>query len=458
MAGPRLIWEIAYDTMTYYYVNRVVSLLYDNLTVNGAGHLCFAGVDTVSLAEKHGTPLYIMDEDRIGARMDLYKRAMEEYFGPGSLPYYASKALCFRRLISLARERGIGIDVVSAGELFVASSVGFPMERVCFHGSSKTQRELEYAIGRGVGYIVCDNFTELRRIDRIAGERGEWQKVLLRVAPGIDPHTFAAVATGLVDSKFGLPIATGQAERFVRAALDAKNVRLCGFHCHIGSQIFDKQPLCDAATVMAGFAADMRDALGYTAEIIDLGGGFGVRYVESDPELDIEKTIRLVAEHFRAELDKRGLPAVRVIMEPGRSIVADSGVTLYEVQDVKRIPGFKNYIAVDGGMTDNPRYALYGSKYTALLANRAAEPAAETYTIGGRCCESGDMIQEDVPLPQAAPGDYLAVLTTGAYNYSMASHYNCVPRPPIVMLRGGEDYVAVRRETFEEMLSCQFGD
>lgn len=433
-------------------------MLYGNLTINEKGNLCFAGRDTTELAEKYATPLYVMDEDQIAERMRIYKRSMAECFGPDSMPFYASKALCCRRIIQMAAEQGIGIDVVSAGELYVARSVDFPMERVCFHGSSKTQSEIEYAVDCGVGFFICDNETELARINEYAGRKRKRQSVILRITPGIDPHTFAAVTTGLVDSKFGLPITTGQAQAFAKAALGAEHIRLRGFHCHIGSQIFDKQPLCDAATAMAAFAAGIRDSLGYTAEIINLGGGFGVRYVESDPVLDIAGTIRLVSEHFRAELARNGLGNVAVFMEPGRSIVGDSGITLYRVQDVKSIPGFKNYIAIDGGMTDNPRYALYGSQYTVMIANKAGELARAEYTIGGRCCESGDMIQENVSLPEAEVGDTLAVLTTGAYNYSMASHYNCVPKPPIVMIRGGEDYVAVRRESFEEMLSCQFGE
>lgn len=434
----------------------VDTVLYDNLTINEKGRLCMAGMDTVELAREYGTPLYLMDEERIVKRMRTYNQAMSAYFGEGSLPFYASKALCCRKILELAKNEGIGVDVVSAGELFAAESVNFPMERICFHGSSKTKDEIDYAVRLGVGYFICDNLEELRRIDAAAARHGVRQSVILRVTPAIDPHTFAAVSTGLIDSKFGLPIPTGQAREFTRTALSLENVILRGFHCHIGSQIFDKQPLCDAATVMAGFAADMRDELGYTAEIIDLGGGFGVPYIESEPEIDIDETIRLVAGHYKAEMSRRGFGGTAVFMEPGRSIVGDSGLTLYEIQDVKTIPGLKNYVAIDGGMTDDPRYALYQSQYTIMLANRAGEPGAVRYTVGGRCCESGDMIQEDVLLPEARVGDLLAVLTTGAYNYSMASHYNCVPKPPIVMIKGGKAYAAVRRESFREMLACQF--
>ncbi len=430
-------------------------MLHDNLSINEKGHLCFCGRDTVELAEKYGTPVYIMDEDGIAGRMDIYKKAMAENFAPGSMPFYASKALCTKDLCRIAARQGIGLDVVSAGELFLAIKAEFPAERICFHGSSKSAAEVKYAIENGVGYFVCDNYTELTNIDRYAAEKGVTQKVILRITPGIDPHTFDAVATGLIDSKFGLPIATGQAEEFTKAALECKNIRLCGFHCHIGSQIFDKQPLCDAATVMAAFAAEMSRKLGYTAEIIDLGGGFGVRYVEEDPYIDIADTVRLVSEHLKAELEKNALPPIKVFMEPGRSIVADMGITLYEAQDVKYIPGFKNYIAIDGGMNDNPRYALYGSSYTVHLAGRMNEKDHAEYTIAGRCCESGDMIQENVSLPEAKAGDIVAVLSTGAYNYAMASHYNCVPKAPIIMLSGGDEYVSVRRETFEEMLACQ---
>ena len=431
-------------------------VLYDNLTINEKGHLCMAGLDTTELAREYGTPLYLMDEDRIRERMRTYKRAMSTHFGGASMPFYASKALCCRRILELAREEGIGVDVVSGGELFAAESVDFPMERVCFHGSSKTRDEIDYAVRLGVGYFICDNAEELRRIDLAAGKHGVKQKVLLRLTPGIDPHTFTAVATGRVDSKFGLPIWTGQAEEFTRKALSSDNILLCGFHCHIGSQIFDKQPLCDAARAMVKFAAAMRDELGYIARIINLGGGLGVPYTEDDPQIDIDETIRLVAACYKADMFRRGFGRTTVFMEPGRSIVGDSGLTLYEVQDVKLIPGIKQYIAIDGGMTDDPRYALYRSEYTVMLANRADEMLRALYTVAGRCCESGDMIQENVMLPFVHPGDLLAVLTTGAYNYSMASHYNCVPKPPIVMIKDGGSYVAVRRESFREMLACQF--
>lgn len=430
--------------------------MYDNLTINEKGHLCMAGLDTTELAREYGTPLYLMDEERITGRMRAYKRAMSAHFGGASMPFYASKALCCRKVLELAKSEGIGVDVVSAGELFAAESVDFPMERVCFHGSSKTREEIDYAVRLGVGFFICDNAEELRRIDRAAAKYGVKQSVLLRVTPGIDPHTFTAVATGLADSKFGLPIHTGQAMEFTRMALASENVRLRGFHCHIGSQIFSVQPLCDAASAMARFAADMRDKLGYSAQIINLGGGFGVPYTEDDPVIDIYETIRLVSTHYKYRMSRRGFGETTVFMEPGRSIVGDSGITLYEIQDVKNIPGLKTYVSVDGGMTDNPRYALYQSPYTVLLANRASEKPYIFYNIGGRCCESGDMIQKDVLLPEARVGDLLAVLTTGAYNYSMASHYNCVPRPPIIMIKDGNTYTAVRRESFREMLACQF--
>ena len=430
-------------------------MLYDNLTTNEKGRLCFAGRDTVALAEKYGTPVYIMDEDRIRARMLEYKTAMAKHFGGGSMPYYASKALCIGRIMSIADECGVGADVVSGGEIYTALRAGFPAARLCFHGSGKTMAEIDYAMESGVGLFVCDNMTELGRISACAVRRGIRQRILVRITPGIDPHTFAAVATGLIDSKFGLPIATGQARDFTAAALEAEGVELLGFHCHIGSQIFDSVPLCDAARVMADFAADMRAELGFEAKIIDLGGGFGVPYKDGENAPDIDGTIELIARCFRGEMRRRGLGSVDVIMEPGRSIVADAGITLYEIQDVKRIPGFRSYAAVDGGITDNPRYALYGAEHAVLSAEHPEGEACESFTIAGRCCESGDMIRENVPLPRIAPGEHLAVLTTGAYNYSMASHYNCVPRPPVVMLSGGRDYPAVRRETYEDMTACQ---
>lgn len=424
-----------------------------NLSVNEKGHLCLAGRDTVELAERYGTPLYLYDEDRIRERCRIYQNAMREAFGENATALYASKAASFRAIYRIMREEGMGVDVVSSGEVYTALSAEFPMEKAYFHSNNKTDADIAFAIEHGIGYFVVDNREELDAIQREAGARGIRQKVLLRLTPGIDPHTYAAVATGMVDSKFGSAIETGQAEQITAYVLGLSAVELSGFHCHVGSQVFDSDVFLRAASIMLDFAAKIKKKYGYELQELDLGGGYGVRYLASDPELDIAENIRLVGRAVRAQCESLGLALPAVRMEPGRSIVADAGMTLYTVGTVKRIPGYKNYVSVDGGMTDNPRYALYGSAYTVLLANRAND-AGETFraTVAGRCCESGDILQENVELPaNVGRGETLAVLTTGAYNYSMSSNYNRIPRPPVVMLRGGEDRLAVRRESFEDV-------
>ena len=424
-----------------------------NLSVNEKGRLCLAGRDTVELAEKYGTPLYLYDEDRIRERCRTYQGAMREAFGENASALYASKAASFRAIYRIMHEEGMGVDVVSSGEVYTALSAEFPLEKAYFHSNNKTDADIAFAIEHGIGYFVVDNREELDAIQREAGARGIRQKVLLRLTPGIDPHTYAAVATGLVDSKFGSAIETGQAEQITAYALGLSAVELSGFHCHVGSQVFDSDVFLRAASIMLDFAAKIKGKYGYELQELDLGGGYGVRYLASDPELDIAENIHLVGRAVRAQCESLGLALPAVRMEPGRSIVADAGMTLYTVGTVKRIPGYKNYVSVDGGMTDNPRYALYGSAYTVLLANRAND-AGETFraTVAGRCCESGDILQENVELPaDVGRGETLAVLTTGAYNYSMASNYNRIPRPPVVMLRGGEDRLAVRRESFEDV-------
>ena len=422
-------------------------MICENITRNGAGALCFGGASVDALMEKYGSPLYIMDEARIRANCRVYRTAMTQYFGENARPLYAGKAASFKEMYRIVRDEGLGIDVVSAGEIFTAHAAGFPMALAYFHSNNKTDADIGYAMDCGVGHFVVDNVEELDAIDRIAGERGQIQPILLRLTPGIDPHTYEAVATGKVDSKFGSAIETGQAAQIVRHALGCKNIRLDGFHCHVGSQVFDSDVFLRASEIMLDFIAEMRDTCGYTAQELDLGGGYGVRYTEDDPTIDIGANIAQVAQAIRAKCDQLALPVPAIRMEPGRSIVADAGLTAYTVGTVKRIPGYKNYVSVDGGMTDNPRFALYRSRYTVVPVGAPTEPTMECSVVG-RCCESGDILQEHVFLPDAIHrGDRIAVLTTGAYNYAMASNYNRIPRLPIVMVRDGADRLAVRRET-----------
>ncbi len=422
-----------------------------NLTVNAAGHLAVGGVDTLDLAREYGTPLYVLDEDMVRERMGLYVSAMGRYLPAGSGPYYAGKALCCKALCRMAKEEGMGLDAVSAGELYTALAAGFPPADICLHGNAKTEADIRCAIADRVGLIAADGEEELIRIDRIAGALGARARVLLRVTPGIDPHTFAAVNTGVVDVKFGVPIPTGQALAVTERALGLENIDLAGFHCHIGSQIFDAGPFLLEVDVMTAFLAQVREKTGYTAGILDLGGGFAVAYEEADAAPDCAGMIRAIGQRLEERCQAYGYPAPAVLLEPGRGIVAAAGVTLYTVQNVKDVPGGRRYVALDGGMGDNPRYALYGARHSAVVADRAGEDKTCSVTLAGRCCESGDLIGEDVALQTPRTGDTVAVLTTGAYNYSMASNYNRVPRPPIVALRGGQARLIVRRETLEDV-------
>lgn len=428
-------------------------LICENISRDSNGELCFAGAELSTLAKKYGTPLYLYDEDRIRDRCRTYTGAISRHFGSRGRVLYASKAACFRRLYEIIAEEGLGIDVVSVGEIFTAEAAGFPLNRAYFHSNNKTDADIEYAIDHGVGCFVVDNVEELYAIDRIAAEKNSTARVLLRLTPGIDPHTYAAISTGQVDSKFGSAIETGQAEEITKTALSLGSIKLSGFHCHVGSQVFSSDVYIKAARVMLDFVKHIHDEHGYLAEELDIGGGFGVRYIAEQPTLDIEKRIAEVADYMSDYADEIGIELPVIALEPGRSIVADAGMTVYTVGTVKRIPGYKTYISMDGGMADNPRFALYGAPYTVLPVMGEVGGDSEPCSIVGRCCESGDIIAEGVPMPRDMKrGDLIACLTTGAYHYSMASNYNRLPRPPIVMLSGGRDYLAVRRETPEDMM------
>lgn len=433
-------------------------LLYSHFDINEQGHLTVGGLDTVQLAKQYGTPVNLLDENAIRAQMRLYLRCAKQYFGESALPLFASKALCCAEIYRIAAEEGMGIDCVSPGELYIAERVGFPAERIYFHGNNKTDADLAQALDMGVGTFVVDNREELDSLNAQALGRGIRARILLRITPGIDPHTHKAISTGGVDSKFGSPILTGQAEQMVLRALECPGIDLQGLHCHIGSQIFDAEPFVEAAQIMVAFMADMIHTHGAPLHELNLGGGLGVRYTEEQPTLDIEGTVRTIAQKVKTLCTQNGIDVPRVILEPGRSIVAAAGATLYTVGSVKQIPGFKNYVSVDGGMPDNPRYALYGSPYTALIANKADKPADLCATVAGRCCESGDLLGEGMMLQTPVRGDILAMLVTGAYQHSMASNYNKIPRPPLVMIKDGASRVVVRRETYEDLLALDVTD
>ncbi len=428
-------------------------MICDNISVNSDGHITFAGQDVTRLAKEYGTPLYLMDEARIRQNCRVYVNAMRKNFGENFAVLYASKANSFKRIYSIIGEEQLYADVVSSGEIYTALKAGFPLEKAYFHCNNKTDEDIVFAIKNGIGHFVVDCKEELDAIDNVAKSFDIKQNILLRLTPGIDTHTYEAVNTGKVDSKFGTAIETGQADELVKYALSLENINLCGFHCHIGSMVFDSDTFIRGAEIMLDFIKSVKDKYDYITEQLDLGGGYGVRYVDSDPAIDIAANIDEVADYLKIQCEKLNLKLPKILMEPGRSIVADAGMTVYTVGSIKEIPGYKNYISVDGGMSDNPRYALYESEYTVLHANKATKKADFKCDLVGRCCESGDIIQKDVLLPKSSRGDIIAVCTTGAYNFSMAMNYNRIARPPIVMLKDGVSYIAVKRQSLDDIIS-----
>lgn len=423
----------------------------ESLNINEQGHLTIGGCDTVMLAKQYGTPLYVLDEGKIEENCKAYLGSFKAHYSSKGLPMYASKALCCKELCRIMKRLGMGLDVVSGGELYTALSVDFPPEKIHFHGNNKTPDEIKYALKAGVGKIVVDNFSELDFIENTCKRLGTTANISLRIKPGIDAHTHDFIKTGQIDSKFGFAVENNEAMEVIKKAISCEAIKLKELHCHIGSQIFDIDPFVHAAEVMMDFIKEIKDKLNYTIEELNLGGGFGIRYVESDNPTNYDNYIKAVSDAVYKKSEEYGLNVPFIYIEPGRSIVGDAGITLYTVGGIKNIPNVRTYVSVDGGMSDNIRYALYGAEYTALIANKANEAAEQIVTIAGKCCESGDLIQENTKLQNVEIGDTLAVLSTGAYNYSMASNYNRIPRPAIVMVKDGKSRIIVKRETYADL-------
>jgi len=424
----------------------------ENLNINEKGNLTIGGVDTVALAEEYGTPLYVMDEDLIRSNLRRFHESIKKCYGGRGEVHYASKAFSCMEMCRIVASEGDGLDAVSIGELYTALKAGFPMEKVGFHGNNKSDEELAFALDNGVGHIIVDNISELERLEKIASSKNKTAHIMFRIKPGIDAHTHQFVMTGQIDSKFGFALETGEAFEAVKKALSCKNVKLVGLHCHIGSQIFDIAPFEAAAKVMLEFIAKIRDELGYTVPGLNLGGGFGIKYLEEHDPVPFEQYMERVSAVVAEECGKLNLEQPYIYIEPGRSIAASAGITLYTVGARKEIPNIRTYVSVDGGMADNPRYILYQSEYEAVVANKAGEERNEKVTIAGRCCESGDLIGENMPLQHAESGDIIAVLATGAYNYSMSSNYNRLQKPAVVMVSEGKSRIVVKRESLDDII------
>lgn len=422
------------------------------LSVNDKGHLVIGECDTVELVERFGTPLYVLDEQLIRNNCRIYKNAMDKYYDGNGLVLYASKAFCTTAMCKIIEKEGLGLDVVSGGELYTALKAGFPMNKVYFHGNNKTSEELELASDNNVGRIVVDNYDELVLLNRLAEKKGKIADICFRIKPGVEAHTHDFIRTGQIDSKFGVALENGEAFDIISNAIKMKNVRVVGIHCHIGSQIFDLEPFESSARIMMGFIAELKTSLGLEIGELNLGGGYGIKYIPEHDPVPYDYYIKSVSGVIKNICQEYGLKLPFILMEPGRSIVAPAGITLYKVGSVKDIKNVRKYVSVDGGMTDNPRYALYQARYDAVVANRATAEKVEKVTIAGKCCESGDILIKDIMMPEIKVGDIIAVLATGAYNYSMSSNYNRIPRPPVVLVNKNDARIIVKREDYEDIV------
>ncbi len=421
---------------------------------NQDGQLIIGGVSCKDLAVKYGTPLYVFDQTYIENMCKIYFDTLQQEYGDGMI-YYASKAFSCKEIYRILSQIGVGADLVSGGEIFTASSVGFSMEKTCFHGNNKSETELNLAVEQGVGYVVLDSFDEAKILNEICEKKNLQQKVLIRVNPGVEAHTHHFIQTAKIDSKFGFSLASGEAMDMIEKVLGYKNLILEGLHCHIGSQIFEEKSFVLAVNKMTDFYKIVKEKFNYEFNALNLGGGFGIWYADGDAVKtcsDYANYIKIICDTLKTDIEKKNLKKPFLMFEPGRSIVGEAGITLYSVGNIKRIKGIKNYLSIDGGMFDNPRFALYQAKYTVVAADKMNDKTTETYTIAGKCCESGDIIAENCKLPSMNRGDLVAVLSTGAYNYSMASNYNRNLIPPVVMVKDGESRYVVKPQSYEDLI------
>lgn len=430
------------------------NMLTGTMRINQNNHLEIGGVDTVDLVEKYGTPIYVYDIARIKEQIHAFKSAFKENRTKAQVAYASKAFSCLALYQTLAGEE-ISLDVVSGGELYTAIKAGFPSQKIHFHGNNKSREEIEAALDYKIGCFVVDNFYELQLLNQLTSERQQHVNILMRVTPGVEAHTHEFIATGQVDSKFGFDLKSGQAEDALKQILKMPYVNLLGLHSHIGSQIFETEGFQLTVERLFGQVEKWQQAFDFELKVLNIGGGFGIRYVPEDNPLPIKEHIEAIVAAVRENAVDKNMPLPEIWIEPGRSLVGDAGITLYQTGSEKRIPDIRNYLAVDGGMTDNIRPALYDAKYTGLLANRANDPTEDHYSIAGKACESGDMLIWDLPLPKPKEKDILAVFSTGAYGYAMASNYNRIPRPPVVFVENGKDFLAIKRETYADLIRLE---
>ena len=424
----------------------------DTTNTNAAGHLTIGGCDATELVEQYGTPLYVLDEATLRSRCQQFARSFAERYS-NSQAVYASKAYINPALARIFAEEGLGLDVVSGGELAVAQAGEVPLEHVYFHGNNKTPAELEEAVSAGIGRVVVDSFHELDLLERICADAGKTQDILVRVSPGIDPHTHAYTTTGIIDSKFGFSIQTGDAERAILQAISAPHLNLKGLHFHLGSPIFELEPYQAATDLVLRFASGLREQ-GLELQEFSPGGGFAIAYTRDDAPPSAADYAEAIVGTLKATCSELGMDQPNLVIEPGRSIIGPAGVALYRIGAIKDIPGIRTYVSVDGGMGDNIRPALYQASYEVLSANRPTAEPDTTVTIAGKYCESGDVLASDILLPAPSAGDVIAIPAAGAYCPSMASNYNLNPRPPIVLVKDGESRLIRRRESYADMMLC----
>lgn len=425
----------------------------DCLSVNVKGHLTVGGCDAVELSERYGTPLYVMDEMMIRNSCNEYKSLMKEFFGINSRVIYASKAFNCKEICRIMNNEEMYIDVVSEGELYTSLKAGFPADRIYFHGNNKTYDELSMAVKENVGTIVIDSIKEAEEIQSLCYKTGKKIDVLIRVKPGVEAHTHSFIKTGHIDSKFGFAIQNNEAYEVISKIKKFSCLNLRGLHCHIGSQIVESEPFIHTAGIMMDFIFNLTNKLNLEIKELNIGGGFGIKYFPHEIEINKNDCLMKISKIIKEKSVKYNIKEPFISIEPGRSIVGQAGVTFYKVGNIKKIKGVRTYISVDGGMTDNPRYILYGSNYNVLNAGKINLKCDNEVTIAGKCCESGDIIQNNVKICNTNIGDIIAVLCTGAYNYSMASNYNRIPKPAVVMVKRGESRLIVKRQSLEDVIA-----